>query len=149
MKVMTRSVLFFVLATTLYKYVLTIVQDISLNTKQEAYVEEKWFGTKLKVVNREILLLTNASENSGNRDRNPNGQNKSTIKQPTKESIKYSRSNAQKVEIPRLQQLLPTVWIYTAHREVLLTKLYSYDFSTKTFAFHIVGYERSDLVLCC
>ena len=123
MKVMTRSVLFFVLATTLYKYVLTIVQDISLNTKQEAYVEEKWFGTKLKVVNREILLLTNASENSGNRDRNPKGQNKSTIKQPTKESIKYSRSNAQKVEIPRLQQLLPTVWIYTAHREVLLTKL--------------------------
>ena len=94
-------------------------------------------------------MLTKASENSGNRDRNPNGQNKSTIKQPTKESIKYSRSNAQKVEIPRLQQLLPTVWIYTAHREVLLTKLDSQDISTKTFAFHIVGYESSDLVLCC
>ena len=123
MKVMTRSVLFFVLATTLYKYVLTIVQDISLNTKEEDYMEEKWFGTNL--VNRGTALLTNASENSGNRDRNPKGQNKSTIKQPTKESIKYSRSNAQKVEIPRLQQLLPTVWIYTAHREVLLTKLES------------------------
>ena len=143
---MTRSVLFFVLALTLYEYLLTIVQDISLNTKQKAYVEEKWFGTKLKVVNREILLLTNASENSGNRDRNPNGQNKSTIKQPPKESIKYSRSNDQKVETPMLQQLLPTVWIYTAHREVLLTKL---DFSTKTFAFNVVGCESSDLVLCC
>ena len=125
MKLLTRSALFFVLATTLYKYLLTIVQDISLNTKQKAYVEEKWFGTKLKVVNREILLLTNASENSGNRDRNPNGQNKSTIKQPPKESIKYSRSNAQKVETPKFQQLLPRVWIYTAHREVLLTTLES------------------------
>ena len=125
MKVLTRSVLFFVLVTTLYEYLLTIVQDIFLNTKQEDYVEEKWFGTKLKVVNREILLLTNASENSGNRDRNPNGQNKSTIKQPTKESIKYSGSNAQKVETPKFQQLLPRVWIYTAHREVLLTTLES------------------------
>ena len=100
-----------------------IIQDISLNTKQEDYVEEKWFGTNL--VNRGTAMLTNASENSGNRDRNPNGQNKSTIKQPTKESIKYSGSNAQKVETPKFQQLLPRVWIYTAHREVLLTTLES------------------------
>ena len=121
MKLLARSVLFLVLATTLYEYLLTIVQDISLNTKEEDYMEEKWFGTNLE--NRVTAMLTNASENSGNRDGNPNGQNKSTIKQPTKESIKYSRSNVQKVEIPRLQQLLPTVWIYTAHREVLLTKL--------------------------
>ena len=144
MKVLTRSVLFFVLVTTLYEYLLTIVQDIFLNTKQEDYVEEKWFGTNLVI--RGTAMLTNASENSGNRDRNPNGQNKSTIKQPPKESIKYSRSNDQKVETPMLQQLLPTVWIYTAHREVLLTKL---DFSTKTFAFNVVGCESSDLVLCC
>ena len=116
MKVLTRSVLFFVLVTTLFEYLLTIVQDIFLNTKQEDYVEEKWFGTNL--VNRGTTMLTNASEDSGNRDRNPNGQNKSTIKQPPKESIKYSRSNAQKVETPKLQQLLPRVWIYTAHREV-------------------------------
>ena len=91
--------------------------------KQEDYVEEKWFGTNL--VNRGTAMLTKASENSGNRDRNPNGQNKSTIKQPTKESINYSGSNAQKVETPKFQQLLPRVWIYTAHREVLLTKLES------------------------
>ena len=123
MKVLTRSVLFFVLVTTLFEYLLTIVQDIFLNTKQEDYVEEKWFGTNL--VNRGTTMLTNASEDSGNRERNPNGQNKSTIKQPTKESIKYSRSNAQKVETPKLQQLLPRVWIYTAHREVLLTTLES------------------------
>ena len=87
MKVMTRSVLFFVLATTLYKYVLTIVQDISLNTKQEDYVEEKWFGITL--VNRGTAMMTNASENSGTRDRNPVGQTKSTIRQPPKESIKF------------------------------------------------------------
>ena len=123
MKVLTRSVLFFVLVTTLFEYLLTIVQDIFLNTKQEDYVEEKWFGTNL--VNRGTTMLTNASEDSGNRERNPNGQNKSTIKQPTKESIKYSGSNAQKVETPKFQQLLPRVWIYTAHREVLLTKLES------------------------
>ena len=123
MKLLTRSVFFFAFATTLYEYLLTIVQDIFLNTKQEDYVEEKWFGTNL--VNRGTTMLTNASEDSGNRERNPNGQNKSTIKQPTKESIKYSRSNAQKVETPMLQQLLPTVWIYTAHKEVLLTKLAS------------------------
>ena len=123
MKVLTRSVLFFVLVTTLYEYLLTIVQDIFLNTKQEDYVEEKWFGTNL--VNRGTTMLTNASEDSGNRERNPNGQNKSTIKQPTKESIKYSGSNAQKVETPKFQQLLPRVWIYTAHREVLLTTLES------------------------
>ena len=103
-----------------------IIQDISLNTKQEDYVEEKWFGTNLVI--RGTAMLTNASENSGNRDRNPNGQNKSTIKQPTKESIKYSGSNAQKVETPKFQQLLPRVWIYTAHREVLLTKLVSKEF---------------------
>ena len=123
MKVLTRSVLFFVLVTTLFEYLLTIVQDIFLNTKQEDYVEEKWFGTNL--VNRGTTMLTNASEDSGNRERNPNGQNKSTTKQPPKESIKYSRSNAQKVETPKLQQLLPRVWIYTAHREVLLTTLES------------------------
>ena len=123
MKVLTRSVLFFVLVTTLYEYLPTIVQDIFLNTKQEDYVEEKWFGTNL--VNRGTAMLTKASENSGNSDRNPNGQNKSTIKQPPKESIKYSRSNAQKVETPKFQQLLPKVWIYIAHREVLLTKLES------------------------
>ena len=123
MKVLTRSVLFFVLVTTLFEYLLTIVQDIFLNTKQEDYVEEKWFGTNL--VNRGTTMLTNASEDSGNRERNPNGQNKSTIKQPTKESIKYSGSNAQKVETPKFQQLLPRVWIYTAHREVLLTTLES------------------------
>ena len=123
MKLLTWSVLFLVLATTLYEYLFTIVQDNSLNVKQEDYVEEKWFGTNL--VNKGTAMLTNASENSGNRDRNPNGQNKSTIKQPTKESIKYFRSNAQKVETPMLQQLLPTVWIYTAHRGVLLTKLTS------------------------
>ena len=123
MKVLTRSVLFFVLVTTLYEYLLTIVQDISLNTKEEDYMEEKWFGTNLE--NRVTAMLTNASENSGNRDRNPDGQTKSTIKQPPKESIKYSGSNAQKVETPKFQQLLPRVWIYTAHREVLLTKLES------------------------
>ena len=123
MKLLARSVLFLVLATTLYEYLLTIVQDISLNTKEEDYMEEKWFGTNL--VNRGTAMLTNASENSGNRDRNFNGQNKSTIKQPTKESIKYSRSNAQKVTTPKLQQLQPTVWIYNAHREVLLTKFAS------------------------
>ena len=82
MKLLARSVLFLVLATTLYEYLLTIVQDISLNTKEEDYMEEKWFGTNL--VNRGTAMLTNVSENSGNRDRNPNGQTKSTIKQPTK-----------------------------------------------------------------
>ena len=118
MKVLTRSVLFFVLVTTLYEYLLTIVQDIFLNTKQEDYVEEKWFGTTL--VNRATAMMTNASENSGTRDRNTVGQTKSTIRQPPKESIKFSRLNAQKFETPKLQQLLSRVWIYTAHREVSL-----------------------------
>ena len=77
-------------------------------------VDQVWFDASLKVVKNSETTTTTLTKNFDNDTKNK--LNDVPAKNVT--------PNVHKVTPPKLQQFLPSVWIYTvAHREVLLQKL--------------------------
>ena len=100
-------------------YFQTNNKNIFKNVTYAGYVDQAWFGTLQKVMKNfestsTITTTTSVTKIFDDVTKNKLNNNNDNYETPANIFTPY----VDKVMSPKLQQFLPSVWIYTAHREV-------------------------------
>ena len=94
-------------------------RNIFKNLTHAGYVDQVWFGALLKVVNNFETTTTSTTTTMVTKTFDNDTKNKVNDNNNDGPAPKNVRLNVLKVSPPKLQQFLPSVWIYSAaHREV-------------------------------
>ena len=115
-------IVFVLLIASKISYFQTIGRKRFKNDTHAVSVDQAWFDALLKgVKNSETTTTTAVIKTFDNITKNKLNNNNNNNYNVSAENV---TPNVHKVTPPKLQQFLPSVWIYTAaHREVLLQKL--------------------------
>ena len=133
-------VVFVLLIATKMSDFQTIDRNIFKNLTHAGYVDQVWFVTLLKVVNNSETTTTTSSTTTTTVTKTFDNDTKNKLNDASAKNVKPNvlkvsdnvtknkvndnnndgpAPNVLKVSPPKLQQFLPSVWIYTAaHREV-------------------------------